>query len=50
VKVWVFRGEIMEHDPTAFDRRMAETSGPSRPERGERGDRGERAGRGDAAA
>jgi small subunit ribosomal protein S3 len=53
VKVWVFRGEIMEHDPTAYDRRMAETTGPSRPDRGERGDRGdrgERAGRGDAAA
>ncbi len=50
VKVWVFRGEIMEHDPTAYDRRMAEGAGPSRPERGERGDRGERAGRGDAAA
>jgi small subunit ribosomal protein S3 len=28
VKVWVFRGEIMEHDPMAYDKRMAE-SGPS---------------------
>jgi small subunit ribosomal protein S3 len=28
VKVWVFRGEIMEHDPMAYDKRMAEV-GPS---------------------
>jgi small subunit ribosomal protein S3 len=28
VKVWVFRGEIMEHDPMAYDKRLAE-SGPS---------------------
>jgi small subunit ribosomal protein S3 len=28
VKVWVFRGEVMEHDPMAYDKRMAE-SGPS---------------------
>jgi len=25
VKVWVFRGEIMEHDPMAHDKRLAET-------------------------
>jgi small subunit ribosomal protein S3 len=24
IKVWVFRGEIMEHDPMAFDRRVHE--------------------------
>jgi small subunit ribosomal protein S3 len=24
VKVWVFRGEIMEHDPSAFDKRLAD--------------------------
>lgn len=24
IKVWVFRGEIMEHDPMAFDRRVGE--------------------------
>ena len=24
IKVWVFRGEIMEHDPAAFDKRMNE--------------------------
>ena len=28
VKVWVFRGEIMEHDPMAYDKRQAE-AGPS---------------------
>lgn len=28
VKVWVFRGEIMEHDPMAYDKRLAE-AGPS---------------------
>ena len=27
VKVWVFKGEIMEHDPTAQDRRRAELQG-----------------------
>jgi small subunit ribosomal protein S3 len=26
VKVWVFRGEIMEHDPMAYDKRMSELS------------------------
>lgn len=24
IKVWVFRGEIMEHDPMAYDKRLAE--------------------------
>jgi len=28
VKVWVFRGEIMEHDPMAFDKRFNE-QGPA---------------------
>ena len=52
VKVWVFRGEIMEHDPSAYDRRMAEGGGQrDRSERGggggdreHRGDRGDRGG------
>ncbi|VAW14215.1 SSU ribosomal protein S3p (S3e) [hydrothermal vent metagenome] len=35
VKVWIFRGEIMEHDPMAHDRRM--TEGADRGGRG-RGD------------
>jgi small subunit ribosomal protein S3 len=26
IKVWVFRGEIMEHDPAAYDRRMADAA------------------------
>ncbi|WP_027134790.1 30S ribosomal protein S3 [Geminicoccus roseus] len=26
IKVWVFRGEIMEHDPSAYDRRMTEAA------------------------
>ncbi|MFG1204666.1 30S ribosomal protein S3 [Xanthobacter aminoxidans] len=41
VKVWVFKGEILEHDPMAQDKRQAEQeAGPSsRPQRRERGDR-----------
>ena len=27
VKVWVFKGEIMEHDPMAQDKRRAEAQG-----------------------
>ena len=33
IKVWVFKGEILEHDPSAHDRRIAEvqaSGGPSR--------------------
>jgi small subunit ribosomal protein S3 len=46
VKVWVFKGEILEHDPMAVDKRLAEmqeapTSRRERPER----DRPERADR-----
>jgi small subunit ribosomal protein S3 len=42
IKVWVFRGEILEHDPSAFDRKLAE--GPHSTEgRRDRGDRGDRA-------
>lgn len=26
IKVWVFKGEIMEHDPTAHDRRLSESA------------------------
>ncbi|MEP9347322.1 30S ribosomal protein S3 [Xanthobacter sp. KR7-225] len=41
VKVWIFKGEILEHDPMAQDKRQAEQeAGPSsRPPRRERGDR-----------
>jgi len=33
VKVWIFKGEIMEHDPLAQDKRQAELSEPSRERR-----------------
>ena len=34
IKVWIFKGEIMEHDPSARDRRQAELQeGASRPAR-----------------
>jgi small subunit ribosomal protein S3 len=46
VKVWIFKGEVLEHDPSAQDKRWAiEASGQSsneRPERGERSNRGPR--------
>ncbi|ADU12632.1 MULTISPECIES: 30S ribosomal protein S3 [Asticcacaulis] len=46
VKVWIFKGEVLEHDPMAQDKRWSqEASGPSsneRPERGERNNRGPR--------
>jgi small subunit ribosomal protein S3 len=43
IKVWIFKGEIMEHDPQARDRRQAELQegGGMRPSR-DRGDRGDR--------
>lgn len=38
IKVWIFKGEIMEHDPQAHDRRMAEMQegGGGRPQRSNR--------------
>jgi small subunit ribosomal protein S3 len=34
VKVWIFKGEIMEHDPFATEKRQAgEAEGQSRPQR-----------------
>jgi small subunit ribosomal protein S3 len=40
VKVWVFRGEIMEHDPMAYDKRMTDTGpGHGRDRDHGRGDR-----------
>ena len=47
VKVWIFKGEVLEHDPMALDKRLASESGPAgegggRNERGDRGDRGDR--------
>jgi small subunit ribosomal protein S3 len=29
VKVWVFKGEVLEHDPMALDKRLAGESGPA---------------------
>ena len=47
VKVWVFKGEILAHDPMAQDKRLSEqqAGGPERPER--RPDRPDRPGRPD---
>jgi small subunit ribosomal protein S3 len=43
VKVWIFKGEVLEHDPMAQDKRWSqEASGPSSSERPERSDRGDR--------
>jgi small subunit ribosomal protein S3 len=36
VKVWVYRGEILEHDPMAYDRKLAE-AGPSQRSESRRG-------------
>jgi small subunit ribosomal protein S3 len=53
IKVWVFKGEIMEHDPMASEKRSIDLQegGGGRPrrdgERRDRGDRGDRGGRGD---
>jgi small subunit ribosomal protein S3 len=38
IKVWIFKGEILEHDPMAQERRAAEQAGGDHGER-ERGDR-----------
>jgi len=51
IKVWVFKGEIIEHDPMAAERKNAEMqeSGGPRPRREDRGDgdrRERRGGRG----
>ena len=52
IKVWVFKGEIIEHDPMASEKRaldLQEGGGRPRRDRGERGDRGERPERGSEA-
>ena len=50
IKVWVFKGEIIEHDPMAADKKLAEMqeSGSPRPRRDDddRNDRNRRPGRG----
>ncbi|ADZ70172.1 30S ribosomal protein S3 [Polymorphum gilvum] len=40
VKVWIFKGEILEHDPMASERRASEGSDSSQGDRGQRRDRG----------
>jgi small subunit ribosomal protein S3 len=45
VKAWIFKGEVLEHDPMAQDKRLAGESGPAG-EGGGRGDRPEREPRG----
>ena len=47
VKVWIFKGEVLEHDPMAQDKRLSGETGPAgegggREGRGDRGDRGDR--------
>ncbi|MBV6632940.1 MAG: 30S ribosomal protein S3 [Alphaproteobacteria bacterium] len=37
IKVWVFKGEIMEHDPMAQDKRLAEQQPAGRPQGGQAG-------------
>jgi small subunit ribosomal protein S3 len=42
IKVWIYKGEIMEHDPTASEKRtLAAQEGASRSERSDRPDRGD---------
>ena len=43
IKVWVFKGEVLEHDPTAHERRATEgNDGGQRSEREPRRERGDR--------
>ncbi len=49
IKVWIFKGEIIEHDPMASEKRAMELQeggggGGRRRERSDRGDRGDRGG------
>ena len=56
VKVWIFKGEILEHDPMAQDKKLAEADHgggerrPRRDDRGDRPDRGDRRERREATA
>jgi small subunit ribosomal protein S3 len=54
VKAWIFKGEVLEHDPMALDKRLASESGPAgegggREPRGDR-ERGPRRDRREAAS
>src|SRR3984885_5184728 len=46
VKTWVFKGEVLEHDPMAQDKRLASESGPAGEGGGHDRDRGDRPDRG----
>src|SRR5450432_3241381 len=55
IKVWVYKGEVLEHDPMALDKRLGAESGPAgegggREGRGDRPDRAPRRDRRDAPA
>jgi small subunit ribosomal protein S3 len=39
VKVWIFKGEVLEHDPSAHERRASEGGEGGQGQRRERGDR-----------
>jgi small subunit ribosomal protein S3 len=30
IKVWIYKGDVMEHDPMARDKRMADTVGATK--------------------
>src|ERR1700761_221347 len=53
-KAWIFKGEVLEHDPMAQDKRLATESGPAGEgggrDRADRGDRGPRRDRREAPA
>jgi small subunit ribosomal protein S3 len=53
VKTWIFKGEVLEHDPMALDKRLATESGPAGAgggrDRDDRGPRGPRRDRGRGA-
>ncbi len=42
VKCWIFKGEVLEHDPMALDKRLASEAGPAGSGGDNRGDRPER--------
>jgi small subunit ribosomal protein S3 len=39
VKVWLYKGDVMEHDPSAREKRMQEAQGGSAPHHGGQGQR-----------
>ena len=45
IKVWIFKGEILEHDPMAQDKKLAEGDHGAGERRGRRDDRDDRGGR-----